>query len=326
MDHLGLLFNASGRALFRVLPSPPPSAYHESMEDRKAPEEEELDFGEPGPERGRRTLPTVTVLAGVVVALVAVFLYFGGRKEGADTPAPEPVPARVEREAVPVETPPQMVIPPEAMPEDGPEEPPAPAPIVPPPLDESDKLVRGFAGRLSSDGFPASWLASEDFIRRFVVAVDNIADGSSPRNHMSFVKIRGEFAVMERWGRVYLDPAGYRRYDGFADVAAGVDAVEWARLYHELHPLFQEAYDDLGYPDRQFDDTLGRAIGRLLGTPVVEGDILLMSQEGAYYFEDPALEGLDGAEKHLLRMGPANTRKIQGLLRALEAALEGVFP
>jgi hypothetical protein len=296
------------------------------VESQKAPEGEDLDFGEPGPERGRRTLPTAAVLAGVVTALVAAVLYLGGGEERGEAPAPEPVPARVEREAAPVETPPQMVVPPEAMPEAGPEESPAPAPIVLPPLDESDKLLRGFAGRLSSDGFPASWLASEDLIRRFVVAVDNIADGSSPRNHMPFVKIRGEFSVAERGGRVYLDPAGYRRYDGFADVAAGVDAVEWARLYRELHPLFQEAYEDLGYPDRQLDDTLRRAIERLLGTPVVEGDILLMSQEGAYYFEDPALEGLGGAEKHLLRMGPANTRKIQGLLRALEAALEGVFP
>jgi hypothetical protein len=296
------------------------------MEGRKAPEEENLDFGEPGPDRGRRTLPTVAVLAGVVIALVAAVLYFGGGREKGEVPAPEPGPAGFERESAPVETPPQVVVPPEMMPEAEPEESPAPDPFVLPSLGESDKLLRSFAGRLSSDGFPDSWLASEDLIRRFVVAVDNIADGLSPRSHMPFVKIRGEFAVAEGGGWVYLDPAGYRRYDGFADVAAGVDAVEWARLYRELHPLFQEAYEDLGYPDRQFDDTLRGAIGRLLGAPVVEGDILLMSQEGAYYFEDPALEGLGGAEKHLLRMGPANMRKIQGLLRALEAALEGVFP
>jgi hypothetical protein len=86
--------------------------------------------------------------------------------------------------------------------------------------------------------------------------------------------------------------------------------------------LFQEAYRDLGYPDRSFDDTLEKALRRLLDVPVVEGEIELLKGDRSYHFEDPALEGLSPAAKHLLRMGPANTVRIQGSLRRLAAALD----
>ena len=49
---------------------------------------------------------------------------------------------------------------------------------------------------------------------------------------------------------------------------------------------------------------------------------MLLKGERVYHFEDPALEGLSPAEKHLLRMGPVNTMKIQGGLRRLASALE----
>jgi len=154
-----------------------------------------------------------------------------------------------------------------------------------------------------------------------VAVVDNIAEGRSPRKHLPFLRIDGSFTAVGEDGRIAIDPRSYRRYDSFAGAVDALDAEGAALLYGDLRPLFQEAYRDLGYPDRSFDETLARAIHRLLGVPVLEGDVLLRKGERVYYFEDPALEGLSPAEKHLLRMGPAHTTLIQGTLRRLEAAL-----
>jgi hypothetical protein len=77
----------------------------------------------------------------------------------------------------------------------------------------------------------------------------------------------------------------------------------------------------LGYPHQDFQDTLIRAIKELLGTPIVEGDIALKEGVISYYMVDEDLEGLSDAQKHLLRMGPQNTRKIQNKLREMAVAL-----
>ena len=47
---------------------------------------------------------------------------------------------------------------------------------------------------------------------------------------------------------------------------------------------------------------------------LVEGEIFLLKGDKGYHFEDPALENLTLAEKHLLRMGPGNAGKIQAFL------------
>ncbi|GMU06211.1 DUF3014 domain-containing protein [Corallococcus caeni] len=47
-----------------------------------------------------------------------------------------------------------------------------------------------------------------------------------------------------------------------------------------------------------------------------------LTPKGALYvYADPSLEALGAAEKHLLRMGPENMRKLQAKLTELAAAL-----
>jgi len=77
----------------------------------------------------------------------------------------------------------------------------------------------------------------------------------------------------------------------------------------------------LGYPNEDFQNTLIRAIRELLGTPLVEGDIVLEQAVATYQMADEDLEDLSDAQKHLLRMGPQNVRKIQSKLREMAVAL-----
>ena len=59
----------------------------------------------------------------------------------------------------------------------------------------------------------------------------------------------------------------------------------------------------------------------LLETPVIAGPIRVEPAGIGYRYDDPRLEGLTAAKKHLLRFGPANVRAIQNALRAIALAL-----
>jgi hypothetical protein len=106
-------------------------------------------------------------------------------------------------------------------------------------------------------------------------------------------------------------------------VFSSIDAQKAGQTFEILKPLFQAAYRELGYPKKDFQDTLVQAIIVLLLTPAVQGDILLEEEETGinYRFADPELERLLEAQKHLIRMGPENSRKIQSKLFQIAVAL-----
>jgi hypothetical protein len=188
-------------------------------------------------------------------------------------------------------------------------------------LDESDDTIRNMAQELSSHPEAASWLMSKDLIRKFVGAVDNIANGLSPRSQIDFFTLEENFKIIERNGLYYASPEGYLRYNLVGDVFSSLDSEGWVQLYQQSALLIQEAYTDLGYPEEDFNKTLTAAIVELLKVPVVEGEILLEAKVISYAMADPTLENLSEAQKHLIRMGPENVRKIQAKLREIGLAL-----
>lgn len=266
-----------------------------------------LERSPPPPERLPAVWPKVAAAVVVVLALAAGAWYFFFRGEKAAPPAAAPA---------------------EEVATGGPSEaapPPAEEEIELPPLPQSDPLVRELVGRLSSNPRLASWLATDDLVRRFVVTVDNLAEGRSPAVHLRFLDPGAGFQARQEGGRLRVDPASYRRYDLLTGAFVSLDTEGAARLYRRLEPLIDQAYRDLGYPDRDFDDTLARALGRLLAVPVTDGDLALTPREADYGLADPTLESLSPAAKHLLRMGPDNARRVQAKLRQLTRAL-GIEP
>jgi len=188
-------------------------------------------------------------------------------------------------------------------------------------LEKSDNTVRRLVKELSSHPQWAIWLSNKNLIRRITAVVDNIAQGVSPRPHIPFLAPQGRFQVIKRNGLVYLDPVSYNRYNLIADVFASLDVEGCVKVYQQLRPLFQEAYQELGYPNQEFQDTLFKAIIEFLKTPIVKGEILLKKKVITYQMVDSYLEQLSPAQKHLIRMGPENTFKIQKKLREIALAL-----
>lgn len=239
--------------------------------------------------RGRWLLPALGVLAAglAVVALVP-------------SESPPPMPPRV------------------ALPEPAPMlDPPVPLP----PRAESDGRLAELLGALSTRAEWRAWLSQDDLLTRFVAAVDNLAEGKSPRAHVPFLAPNQPFLAVERGGREYVDPASWARWNAATAVVESVDPKTLARVYRTLAPLADAAYRAFGYPERRFDDVLGRALDRIVGVPVPAGEIELVAKGAIWAYADPRLEALAPGDKQLLRLGPDNLARVQSRARALREAL-----
>ncbi len=190
-----------------------------------------------------------------------------------------------------------------------------------PPLDESDGVLRDLLLGLSNNPEWARWLVPDDLVRRFVVAVVNVAQGESPRDQVGFMEPEGTFAVQEAEGRLTVDLASYSRYDLAVATFLSLDTGQSARYYRLLHPLFEEAHAELGLPDRTFDQSMALAIDNLLAVEIPGEDVEVVPNESLYDYADPGLQARTPADKHLLRLGPENARAIQIKLTELAVAL-----
>ena len=206
-----------------------------------------------------------------------------------------------------------------------PSAPPVPAPVAQrpadaplPPTPDSDAQVRRLLGSLSTWPQLKDWLAQSDLLNSWAVIAVNLAEDVSPRKQLTYLQPQKKFSEVAG----HIDPKSYARYDPFTEVVASIDAKGFAAAVRELHPLLETAYHRLGYPDRSVDDLARAALQRLIDAPVVEGDVKLEPKGANFRFADDKLEALGPVEKHLLRMGPRNTKLIQAKAREIAAALD----
>jgi hypothetical protein len=118
-----------------------------------------------------------------------------------------------------------------------------------------------------------------------------------------------------------LDTRNFKRYAGFVNLAERIDTRKLITHYVRFYPLFQEAYEELGYPDRYFNDRLIQVIDHLLAAPEVEGQINLVRPKVFYQFANPELEALSAGQKILVRIGVDNAQRVKAKLRELRTVL-----
>jgi hypothetical protein len=195
-----------------------------------------------------------------------------------------------------------------------------PAPAGPAPIVVAAR-VRSLLEGLSPNALYRGWLASPDLLRRWAQVTENLAEGVVPRGPLSFLARAKPFAVVEKGKRTLIAPESYRRYDDLADAVASVDAQGFARVYRELHPVLDATYRGLGYPEGAFDRATAKALRRILGVPVLDGEVPLVPAGAVYAFADPGLENLSPVDRQVLRMGPRNVRILQAKAREISQAL-----
>jgi len=184
-----------------------------------------------------------------------------------------------------------------------------------PKLQESDMPMAELLGRLFADQKLDRFFILEHFIERFVVMVDNLPRPQLPKTHRPIKQTPGAFLARGERGQLTIDPANYRRYVPLVKMLASLDTRQVVAIYKRLYPLFQEAYENLGYPDAYFNDRLIEVIDHLLEAPQASDPIYLVQPKALYLFADPDLEALSAGRKILIRCGLENAIQIKSILR-----------
>jgi hypothetical protein len=190
-----------------------------------------------------------------------------------------------------------------------------------PALNDSDQVVHdSLAGVIGRDPIE-QFLVPQNIVRHIVVTVDNL-----PRKKLA-VDLRpvkptaGPTAVATQGDLTTLSAENYERYAPLMRVLEKTDVKSLAVVYERLYPLFQQSYEDLGYPGKYFNDRLVEVIDHLLQTPEPTTPIQLTQPKVFYEYADADLESRSAGQKLLIRMGPANERIIKAKLRDFRAEI-----
>jgi Protein of unknown function (DUF3014) len=139
---------------------------------------------------------------------------------------------------------------------------------------------------------------------------------------------------MEHQDNHHSLPTGGARYAPFVALVESVDTGRAVALYQRLYPLFQGAYESLGYPGKYFNNRLVAVIDLLLEAPEpsgalkvelpdIKGPLKLTRPWVLYRFSDPALEGLSSGQKILLRVGRENEKRLKSKLAEVRKLIAG---
>lgn len=191
-----------------------------------------------------------------------------------------------------------------------------------PELDQSDAYVQQRLLALPWKAGLASLFANEEMIRRFVVQVDNIAQGRLVPEQALLTGLPQDFKAVKKGNQYQLDVVNYTRYQRYLDLLESAPKAQVAALYQQLYPLLQLAYQELGYPEQQFDDRLQQALKVLLSAPEIADGPMLALSSVQYSFADEELEQLSMAHKQMVRLGLVNQQRLKLLLAAYQPLLK----
>ncbi|OUL58393.1 hypothetical protein B1199_08665 [Pseudoalteromonas ulvae] len=191
--------------------------------------------------------------------------------------------------------------------------------IIIPPLDESDIKIKQVLTEFYTPQL-LNLIVNDDIVRRVVVFVDNLAQGKLAQKHTPFIKPLEPFTAIEE-DILTISPQSYQRYDPYVDLFVQIPPKQAVALYQQYSVLFDEAYQEIGYPDKSFTGTMREAIDLILATPVVTGNVPLIAQSVTYKFAYSEWEQLPAAQKQLLRMGPRNLKKLKAALKLIKQEL-----
>jgi DUF3014 family protein len=190
-----------------------------------------------------------------------------------------------------------------------------------PPLDESDGDVQGGITELVGKDAVTQYLKPERIVRNAVVTIDNLTREKMALNQRPIQPTPGQFIASGPDESLVIGKENYDRYKPFVAIVSRIDAQTVVSLYRGIQPLFQQAYEDLGNPNRLFNARLLEVIDHLLETPDVQEPVRLVRPSVYYRYADPQLESLSSGQKLLIRMGSENAGAIKAKLREIQAAL-----
>ncbi len=198
---------------------------------------------------------------------------------------------------------------------------PAPEPMQLPPLADSDLMLRELGATLSRHPLLARVTGLRGVVRGAVLAVVQIGDGKTPSIPLAVLRPPARLEIAgQASGRV--EAASFARWDAATQALVSVRARDAAQVYVNVKPLFDEAYQELGYPGGDFDAAITRAIRTLDATPPSPADLALLRRDGYFEYADSSLRSLQPVQKQLVLLGRENRARVQRWLHQFAAALD----
>lgn len=185
----------------------------------------------------------------------------------------------------------------------------------------ADDYARQMIDTVNGGKALTQFVAGDYIVERSVAIIDAMRRGEVPYKLLPVGRPSKTFPINDNGLRVTMDPAGFSRYDGFAQWVNSIDVTAVVGLMRDYDAIATKALAQMGVSDFDIQSAVLAATTEILATPIVPSDVELMKQEANWVFMDPELEALSAVQKQLLRMGPANSAIIQQKARDLRGAV-----
>lgn len=277
----------------------------------------------------KTSLITFILLVLIIALGVAIYLQYKPTKEiTIETAVPAlplepvkkpivhyPVPeSAVITQAPPVQTSEQKAEQPQLLPETLPK------------VQESDQSIQQALEILFKGNQFYKLLVSENFIQRLVATINNLPEKRLPRAHLPITPPGGKFIVSGTTEAPQTSSRNNQRYASYVSLIESIDEDMAIKIYVHFYPLFQSAYEQLGYQNAYFNDRLVYVIDHLLNTPNPPDPILLAQPAVLYTYADPNLENLSAGQKILLRIGQDQHLRMTNVLTRYHQKLTNLHP
>lgn len=160
-----------------------------------------------------------------------------------------------------------------------------------------------------------TWLAAPSFLQRLVASVWKAAKGQSPAQLLTFVELDGQFQTEEREGRIYIDPQSYERYTTIVNTVVEVPPEKAALIYKKLRPQLFARFEQVAARGENFRSVARSALKKILAVKPPRQPVEVVEVGGIYYYADDRLQALSDIEKHVIRLGPDNIRRLKQWVR-----------
>ena len=202
-------------------------------------------------------------------------------------------------------------------------------PVLPerlPAVQDSDQSIQEALASLFNGKNFYELLYLENFIQRFVTTIDNLTEKRLPRAHLPVRPPGGQFIVSGTAEEPQTSSRNHSRYTPYLTMLETVDQDLAMKVYRFFYPLFQSAYEQLGYKNVYFNDRLVFVIDHLLQTPNPPEPILLAQPVVLYTYADQALENRSAGQKLLLRIGQEQRLRVFKILNQYRQRLTTLEP
>ncbi len=200
------------------------------------------------------------------------------------------------------------------------------AKVILPELDQSDVFILDKFSLISWRKELKYLILTDDLVRRIVVFTDNFSRGELAYSHLPLKPLQGKFQVDIVDGattdNIIASTANELRYLQYIELLQSFESQTLVAEFISAKPLFEQAYAELGYGDKSFEQCLQQAINRILNIPVPNTAAQLIRPNVIYKYKQQSIEKLSPADKFLMRLGKENLLQLKAVALELDNQLK----